>query len=106
MPSFPGPIPEDRRARPGVGRLATVSSQGRPHVVPVCFALHDGRILNAVDAKPKRTRHLKRLDNIRATGRASLLVDHYEEDWTQLWWIRVDGTATVTEDDDDAIDAL
>ena len=105
MPSLPPAIAEERLAQARVGRLATVTAEGEPHVVAVCFALHDGRIVNAVDAKPKRTRHLKRLDNIRATGHASLLVDHYEEDWTQLWWVRVDGPATVT-DDEDAIDAL
>ena len=105
MPSLPRAIAEERLAQARVGRLATVTRTGVPHVVPVCFALHDGRIVNAVDAKPKRTRELKRLDNVRATGHASLLVDHYEEDWTQLWWVRVDGLATVT-DDEDAIDAL
>ena len=105
MPSLPRAIAEERLAKARVGRLATVTAHGEPHVVAVCFALHDGRIVNAVDAKPKRTRDLKRLDNIRATGRASLLVDHYEEDWTRLWWVRVDGPATVT-DDEDAIDAL
>jgi PPOX class probable F420-dependent enzyme len=74
--------------------------------VPVCFALHDGRIVTAVDDKPKSTRALARLDNVRATGRASLLVDHYEEDWSALWWVRVDGSAEVVVDDDAAIDAL
>jgi PPOX class probable F420-dependent enzyme len=98
--------PEARLAAARVGRLATVSAAGRPHVVPVCFALHDGRIVTAVDAKPKTTRALARLDNVRATGRASLLVDHYEEDWSALWWVRVDGSAEVVVDDDAAIDAL
>jgi PPOX class probable F420-dependent enzyme len=105
MPSLPPAIAEERVAQARVGRLATVSAEGRPHIVPVCFALHEGRIVSAVDAKPKATTQLARLDNVRATGRASLLVDHYEEDWAGLWWVRVDGAAAVT-DDDAAIDAL
>ena len=105
MPSLPPGIAEQRVAHARVGRLATVTAAGRPHVVPVCFALSDGRILTAVDAKPKATTALARLENVRATGRASLLVDHYEEDWTQLWWVRVDGAAEVI-DSQAAIDAL
>jgi PPOX class probable F420-dependent enzyme len=105
MPSLPPAIAEERLALARVGRLATVTPAGRPHVVPVCFALAGGRIVTAVDAKPKVTTELARLDNIRASGRASLLVDHYEEDWTELWWVRVDGSAAVI-DDDAAIDAL
>ena len=105
MPSSPPATPEDRLAAARVGRLATVTAGGRPHVVPVCFALHGGTIYTAVDAKPKSTRALRRLENVRATGRASLLVDHYEEDWSRLWWVRVDGAAEVL-DSDDGIDAL
>ncbi len=105
MPSWPPAIAEERLASARVGRLATVTAEGRPHVVPVCFALRDGRIYTAVDAKPKRTAALARLDNVRATGRASLLVDHYEEDWSRLWWVRADGTAEVV-DSEAAIDAL
>ena len=105
MPSLPPAIAEERVAQARVGRLATVNAKGRPHIVPVCFALHGGRIVTAVDAKPKDTTNLARLDNVRATGRASLLVDHYEEDWTRLWWVRVDGPAAVT-DDDAAISTL
>ena len=97
MPSLPHATAEERLAQARIGRLATVTPEGRPHVVPVCFALHDGRIYTAVDAKPKATRALQRLENVRAHGSASLLVDHYEEDWTCLWWVRVDGAATVEE---------
>ena len=93
MPSLPPAIAEERLALARIGRLATVTPAGRPHIVPVCFTLHDGRIVTAVDAKPKSTTALARLDNVRATGRASLLVDHYDEDWTRLWWVRVDGPA-------------
>jgi PPOX class probable F420-dependent enzyme len=105
MPSWPPAIAEERLALARVGRLATVTAAGRPHVVPVCFALTGGRIVTAVDAKPKTTTALARLDNVRATGGASLLVDHYEEDWSRLWWVRVDGAAEVIESDA-AIDAL
>lgn len=99
MPSLPPGTAEGRFAAAAVGRLATVTSLGRPHVVPVCFTLHDGVVYTAVDAKPKATRALARLDNVRATGRASLLVDHYEEDWAKLWWVRVDGVAEVVQSD-------
>ena len=105
MPSWPSDTAEERLAAARVGRLATVTPDGRPHVVPVCFTLHEGRIFTAVDAKPKATRALARLDNVRATGRASLLVDHYDEDWTRLWWVRVDGAAEVVSSDR-AVDAL
>jgi PPOX class probable F420-dependent enzyme len=105
MPSLPPATAEERLAAARVGRLATVTAAGRPHVVPVCFVLHAGRIYTAVDAKPKATSALARLDNVRATGRASLLVDHYDEDWAQLWWVRADGAAEVVQSEE-AIDAL
>lgn len=88
------------RARVGearVARLATVREDGRPHVVPVCFAIVDDEIVTAVDAKPKSTTALRRLENVRAHPAVSLLVDHYEDDWTRLWWVRVDGSARIEE---------
>ncbi|WP_305092733.1 TIGR03668 family PPOX class F420-dependent oxidoreductase [Prescottella sp. R16] len=78
-----------------VARLATVSADGRPHLVPVVFAVASGTIYSAVDAKPKTTTRLRRLANIAETGRVSLLVDRYDDDWSQLWWVRVDGVAAV-----------
>lgn len=79
-----------------VARLATVGTDGSPHVVPIVFAFDDGgRIYSAVDAKPKRSQNLRRLRNIRANEHVSLLVDHYDDDWSRLWWIRADGAATV-----------
>ena len=78
-----------------VGRLATVTAEGSPHLVPVVFALVDDVAYTAVDGKPKTTMALRRLANIAATGRASLLVDEYREDWSDLWWVRVDGAAQV-----------
>lgn len=77
-----------------VARLATVGSQG-PHIVPVVFAVAGDVIYHAVDHKPKRTAALKRLANIEADPRVSLLADGYDEDWSLLWWARADGVARV-----------
>ena len=84
-----------REAR--VGHLATVRADGRPHVVPSCFTLSRSAevLYSAVDAKPKSTPALLRLDNLRANPSASLLVDHWAEDWSALWWVRVDGVARI-----------
>ena len=75
--------------------LGTVDERGRPHLVPIVFVLREGRLYTAVDRKPKSTNRLKRLRNIEANPRVSVLVDHYDEDWTRLWWVRLDGTAEV-----------
>lgn len=95
-----------RVAEARVGRLATVTESGRPHLVPCCFALGDGVLFSVVDAKPKSTTALRRLANIRANPVASLLVDHYDEDWSALWWVRVDGPARLIESGPDRDDAL
>jgi PPOX class probable F420-dependent enzyme len=89
-----------------VARLATVNSDGRPHIVPICFALDDQTLYFAIDAKPKKTTDLKRLRNIAANPDVAILVDHYEEDWTKLWWVRLDGTARIVNDHDDIERAL
>lgn len=81
-----------------VVRLATVDEHGRPHLVAVTFTVHKGTVYTAVDHKPKDTRDLKRLANIRADPHVSLLADHYEDDWDRLWWVRVDGHARVLDD--------
>lgn len=86
-----------RFAAARVARLATADAGGQPHLVPLVFAPVDGRIYSAVDSKAKRTTRLRRLDNIEANPLVSLLVDHYDEDWSQLWWVRVDGHARVLE---------
>lgn len=82
-----------------VARLATVSEAGQPHLVPVTFALAPDTpepvVVFAIDHKPKTTTNLLRLRNIAATGRISLLADQYSDDWTQLWWVRLDGTAQI-----------
>ncbi len=82
-----------------VGRLATVTADGRPHVVPCCFALVGDRLYSVVDGKPKSTTNLRRLDNIAARPSAALLVDHYDDDWSQLWWVRAHGRARVLDPD-------
>lgn len=56
--------------------------------------MDDSTIVSAIDGKPKSTMALRRLDNIAANPRVSLIVDHYDDDWLQLWWVRVDGEAT------------
>jgi PPOX class probable F420-dependent enzyme len=83
-----------------VAVLATVDSESVPHVVPVVFAVSGGVVYTAVDAKRKTTRRLRRLANIAANPRVSMLVDHYDDDWSQLWWVRVDGLAEVHESGD------
>ena len=81
-----------------VARLATVRAGGAPHLVPVVFAVQDSTVFLVVDEKPKRTKELQRLANVRAEPRVSLLADHYEEAWGSLWWVRADGRARVVED--------
>jgi PPOX class probable F420-dependent enzyme len=81
-----------------VAHLATVGADGRPHIVPICFALADELLYFVIDSKPKRTTNLKRLRNIAANPAASILVDHYEDDWGSLWWVRIDGEARVATD--------
>ena len=78
-----------------VARLATVTPDGRPHVVPITFGLDGDTVVTAVDHKPKTTTALQRLRNIEARPVASVLVDHYEDDWSRLWWVRGDGTARI-----------
>ncbi len=85
----------DRFGAARVARLATTNSDGTPHVVPVVFALDGETVWTAVDEKPKSTTALRRLDNVRARPGLSLLVDHYADDWSALWWVRADGTGTV-----------
>jgi PPOX class probable F420-dependent enzyme len=79
-----------------VARLATADESGRPHLVPVTFAADGDRVYIAIDHKPKTTTTgLKRLRNIERNPNVSVLADHYAEDWTALWWVRVDGRATI-----------
>jgi PPOX class probable F420-dependent enzyme len=100
----------DARARfaaARVARLATVGADGRPHLVPVCFAVDGDTIYSAVDElKPKATLRLRRLRNVTENPAVSLLVDHYSDDWSALWWVRADGRARVLESAPDAIALL
>jgi PPOX class probable F420-dependent enzyme len=98
--------PAELFATARVARLATVDATGAPHVVPMVFAVVGDRIHTAVDSKPKRTRALRRLANIAAEPRVTVLADHYDEDWTRLWWVRADGTARVHDGDAEALAAL
>jgi PPOX class probable F420-dependent enzyme len=93
--------PSEARARFVVARaahLATADPRGRPHLVPIVFAVADQTIYTAVDdVKPKATLRLRRIANIAANPAVALMVDHYEDDWQRLWWVRVDGTARLLE---------
>ena len=92
-----------------VGRLATADAVGQPLVVPVCYVYDGAHCYSAVDAKPKRTRHLKRLRNLADNPRVSLAVDHYDEDWRALRYVIVQGRGDVLESGGDfsrAIDRL
>jgi PPOX class probable F420-dependent enzyme len=97
--------PEEAQARfaaARVARLATADADGVPHLVPVVFAAETGAggdvIYSAVDAKPKRTTALRRLANVRANPRVTLLVDVYDDaHWDALWWVRADGDGYVIE---------
>jgi PPOX class probable F420-dependent enzyme len=100
---------EEARRRFGagrVGRLATASRDRTPHVVPFVFALDGDTIWWAVDDKPKRSRDLKRLDNIRANPAVEAVVDAYDEDWSKLWWVRASGRARILADGAKALEVL
>ncbi len=104
----------ERFAAARVARLATASAAGQPHVVPIVFVVVGEVIYSAVDAKPKRSAALRRLANVGENPAVSVLVDHYDEDWSALWWVRADGRARVLSAEDSrtgpearaAIDAL
>jgi PPOX class probable F420-dependent enzyme len=89
-----------------VARLATTDPDGRPHLVPIVFALDGDTLFTAVDRKPKRSSTLRRIENARARPDITILVDHYEEDWGRLWWIRLRGRARVLDDGDERERAL
>ena len=96
----------ERFAAARVARLATLTADGAPHLVPIVFAVDGDTIYSAVDAKPKRTTALTRLAHIAADPRVCLLADHYAENWSQLWWVRADGAARVLGDREVADAAL
>jgi PPOX class probable F420-dependent enzyme len=89
----------DARARLSAVRVATLATIGddvNPHLVPITFAVEGDMIYSAVDHKPKTTQKLRRLRNIAQNPRVALLANHYSDDWQELWWVRVDGRASVT----------
>src|SRR5262249_50449905 len=90
------------RAR--VAHLATADAGGQPHVLPITFALLDGRLYSALDAKPKRVagRQVRRVQNIQENPRVSVVVDHYAEDWSRLGYVLLVGTAHLLESGDEA----
>jgi len=101
--------PDEARSRfhtARVARLATADANGVPHLVPIVFAVEGDAIVTAIDGKPKGGRSLRRLENIEANPAVSVLVDHDDEDWRQLWWARADGHARVVEAGVEADDAL
>jgi PPOX class probable F420-dependent enzyme len=89
-----------------VARLATTDPDGRPHLVPIVFALDGETLYSAVDRKPKRSQRLRRIENARVRPDVTVLVDHYEEDWSRLWWTRLRGRARVLDGGDEHDRAL
>jgi PPOX class probable F420-dependent enzyme len=79
-----------------VGHLATADARGRPHLVPVCFAVSEGALYITIDRKPKGDpRRLKRLKNIIENPVAAFVADRYDEDWTRLGWVMLRGPAEI-----------
>jgi PPOX class probable F420-dependent enzyme len=89
-----------------VARLATLDPDGRPHLVPIVFALEGDTLYTSVDAKPKRSRRLRRIENARRRPDVTVLVDRYDDDWSRLWWVRLRGQARVLEEGEEAERAL
>ena len=78
-----------------VATLATIGPDGAPHLVPCVFALTGATLYTPVDAKPKSTRDLQRLRDIARDPRVSILIHEWHEDWSRLWWVRLDGRARI-----------
>jgi PPOX class probable F420-dependent enzyme len=89
-----------------VARLATIRPDGRPHLVPIVFAPAVGALWSPIDGKPKGAGPVARVRNIEHEPRVSLLIDHYDEEWRRLWWLRIDGLATLVHGDAAAEAAL
>jgi PPOX class probable F420-dependent enzyme len=100
------PIVRKRVESARVARLATTDPDGSPHLVPIVFALEGNTLYSAVDAKPKRSRRLRRIENARERPDVTVLVDHYDDDWSRLWWVRLRGRARVLDDGDEAERAI
>lgn len=78
-----------------IGHLATAGADGDPHAIPICFVAIGNLVYSVIDEKPKRTRHLRRMRNIEESGRATLIVDRYDDDWTQLGWVMLRADAAI-----------
>ena len=78
-----------------IGHLATAGADGDPHAIPICFVTTGNLVYSVIDEKPKRTRHLRRVRNIEENGRATLIVDRYDDDWTQLGWVMLRADAAI-----------
>lgn len=102
---LPAHVCHERLSAAQVGYLSTVGHDQVPHIVPITFCVVGDILYTAVDHKPKASTNLRRLRNIRENPRVSVLVDHYSDDWTQLWWVRADGSATLGDDTDTLDDA-
>jgi PPOX class probable F420-dependent enzyme len=89
-----------------VARLATTDPDGRPHLVPIVFAIEGDTLYTAVDRKPKRSTKLRRIENARARPDVTILIDHYEDDWGRLWWIRLRGRGRVLDEGEERERAL
>lgn len=91
-----------------VGHLSTADSNGRPHVIPVCFAFDGQRLYSVLDQKPKRTplSRLRRVKNIESNPQVALVVDHYEEDWANLSYILVSGKADLLVEGEERVEAI
>ena len=106
--------PEERAfvADARVGRLATVNERGRPHAVPICFALVDEMLITPLDEKTKTVgpRALRRVRNIETNSHVAVIVDRYVDDWSRLCWVQIRGRASLLETDAEAhsaaVDAL
>jgi PPOX class probable F420-dependent enzyme len=99
-------VHDSRLTTARVARLATTDPDGRPHLVPIVFALEGDTLYSAVDRKPKRSSKLRRIENARARPDVTILVDHYDDDWSRLWWIRLRGRARVLADGEERERAL
>jgi PPOX class probable F420-dependent enzyme len=97
---------EPRLMAARVARLATTDPDGRPHLVPIVIVFAGNMLYSAVDQKPKRSHTLRRIENARARPDVTVLLDHYEEDWQRLWWIRLRGHARVLDHGDERDRAL
>jgi PPOX class probable F420-dependent enzyme len=97
---------DERLTAARVARLATTDPDGRPHLVPIVFALEGDTLYSAVDRKPKRSTKLRRIENARERPDVTVLVDHYDDDWGRLWWIRLRGRARVLDEGEEREHAL